>query len=341
MRPTALWGLRPWVLSLARMKAAVYRRYGPPEVVRVTEVPKPEPADDELLVRVRATSVNRTDDGFLRGHPFVVRFFSGLLRPRRTVLGCEFAGDVEAVGLGVTAFAVGDRVFGFDDAGWGGHAQYKTMSQERMVTTIPAGLSYEQAAASTEGAHYALRYVRALRVGDGTKVLVHGATGAIGTAAVQLLKQAGAYVVATSTTANVELVRTLGADVVVDWQREDFTAVDDSFDVVFDAVGKSSFGACRRLLCDGGVYTSTDLGPKAQNPLLALAAPALRLLNARRVAFPLPRANREVIEFLRARLERGELTPVIDRTYMLDDIVTAFRYVETGGKTGNVVVLVE
>ena len=323
------------------MKAAVYRRYGPPEVVRVTEAPKPEPADDELLVRVRATSVNRTDCGFLRAHPFVVRFFAGLSRPRRTILGCEFAGDVEAVASRVTAFSVGDRVFGFDDAGWGGHAEYKTVSARRMVATIPEGLGYEQAAVSTEGAHYALRYVRLLGVGDGTRVLVHGATGAIGTAAVQLLKHAGAYVVATSTTASVELVRALGADFVVDWEREDFTALEERFDVVLDAVGKSSFGACRRLLRDGGVYASTDLGPKAQNPMLALAGPALRLLNAKRVAFPMPRASSEVIEFLRARLERGELTPVIDRTYVLDDIVEAFNYVETGRKIGNVVVLVE
>jgi len=136
-------------------------------------------------------------------------------------------------------------------------------------------------------------------------------------------------------------VRSLGAEIVVDWEREDFTALDERFDVVFDAVGKSSFGACRRLLRDGGVYVSTDLGPKAQNPMLALAGPVLRTLNAKRVAFPLPRANREVIEFLRARLERGDLTPVIDRTYLLDEIVAAFRYVETGRKTGNVVVRVE
>jgi NADPH:quinone reductase-like Zn-dependent oxidoreductase len=304
----------------------------------VTEAPKPQPVADELLVRVRATSVNRTDCGFLRADPFVVRLFAGLRKPRRTVLGCEFAGDVEAVGSRVTGFSVGDRVFGFDDSGWGGHAEYKTVSERGMVTTIPEELSYEQAAISTEGAHYALTYVRALRVGRGTRVLVHGATGAIGVAAVQLLKHAGADVTATSTTASLPLVRSLGADAVVDWERGGFTALDERFDAVFDAVGKSSFGACRRLLQPGGVYVSTDLGPKAQNPVLALAGPALRLLGVRRVAFPLPRANREVIEFLRARLEQRELTPVIDRTYALDDIVEAFAYVETGRKTGNVVV---
>jgi NADPH:quinone reductase-like Zn-dependent oxidoreductase len=298
------------------------------------------PGDDELLVRVRATSVNRTDCGFLRARPFFVRLVAGPTKPRRTILGCEFAGDVEAVGPGVTAFSVGDRVFGYDDTRWGGHAEHKTISERRMVATIPDGVSYEHAAVGTEGAHYALTYVRALRVGNGTNVLVHGATGAIGSAAVQLMKHAGARVAATGTTDNVELVRALGADVVVDWERDDFTALDERFDVVLDAVGKSSFGACRRLLLDGGVYASTDLGPKAQNPLLALAGPALRAVHAKRVAFPLPRANREVIEFLRARLERGELTPVIDRTYLLDDVVDAFSYVETGRKTGNVVVLV-
>jgi NADPH:quinone reductase-like Zn-dependent oxidoreductase len=177
-------------------------------------------------------------------------------------------------------------------------------------------------------------------MGQGTKVLVHGATGGIGTAAVQLLRHEGAHVVATSTTANVELVGLLGADAVVDWERQDFTALDERFDVVFDAVGKSSFGACRRLLRDGGAYVSTELGPKAQNPVLALAGPALRVLGAKRVAFPLPRATREMIEFLRDRVERRELLPVIDRTYDLDDIVEAFRYVETGCKTGNVVVRV-
>jgi NADPH:quinone reductase-like Zn-dependent oxidoreductase len=322
------------------MKAAVHTRYGPPEVLRVAEVPTPVPKDDEVLVRIRATSVNRTDCGFLRAHPFVVRLFAGLTKPRNRILGCEFAGDVEAVGRDATYFSVGDRVFGFDDGGWGGHAEHKVVGTGRMVATIPPGLSYEQAAASTEGAHYALTYVRAIQAAPGTRVLVHGATGAIGTAAVQLLKHAGAHVIATSTTRNVALVQSLGADVVVDWQQKDFTRLDERVDVVFDAVGKSSFGACKQLLRSGGVYVSTDLGPWAQNPPLALAGPLFRLAGAKRVAFPLPKANREVIAFLRERLERGDFRPVIDRTYPLDEIVEAFRYVETGQKTGNVVVRV-
>ena len=323
------------------MKAAVYTRYGPPEVVRVTQAPKPVASGDEVVVRVRASSVNRTDCGFLRAKPFVVRFFAGLTKPRRTILGCEFAGDVEAVGDGVTSFSVGDRVFGYDDARWGGHAEYKVISEKRMVATIPPAISYEEAAVSTEGAHYALTFVRALRMREGSRALVHGATGAIGSAAVQLLKHAGVFVIATSDTRNVELVRSLGADAVVDREQEDFTKLDERVDVVLDAVGKSSFGACKRLLRDGGVYVSTDLGPMAQNPPLALVGPLFRAVGAKRVMFPLPKANREVIEFLRARLERGEFAPVIDRTYALDDIVEAFRYVETGEKTGNVVVLVE
>lgn len=322
------------------MRAAVHTKYGPPEVVTVTEAPEPVPKDDDVLVRIHASSVNRTDCGVLRAKPVIVRFFAGLARPRKTILGCEFAGEVEAVGKDVSRLSIGDRVFGFDDRGWGGHAQHKVISENRMVATIPPAITYEQAAVSTEGAHYALTYVRALRAGRGTKVLVHGATGAIGSAAVQLLKHAGAFVIATSDTTNVDLVRSLGADVVIDREKEDFTKLDERVDIVFDAVGKSSFGACRRLLVDGGVYASTDLGPMAQNPPLALVGPLFRLVGAKRVAFPLPKANREVIEFLRARLERGEFRPVIDKTYGLADIVEAFRHVETGQKVGNVVLLI-
>lgn len=300
----------------------------------------PRPAADELLVRVHCSSVNRTDIGFLRARPFITRFWGGLLRPRHPALGCEFAGEVEAVGDTVTAFSVGDRVFGFDDSRWGGHAEYKVIAQDRAVATIPDGITYEQAAASTEGAHYALVDIRAAQVRAGSRVLVHGATGAIGSAAVQLLKNENASVVATSNTRNVQLVSSLGPDRVIDWERDDFTACGERFDVVFDAVGKSSFGACKPLLVEGGVYLSTELGPRGQNPFLGLVSPLLKRAGAKRVLFPIPSYDQSMIEFLRDRLASGDLSPLIDRVYPLDEIVAAFEYVETGQKTGNVVIRV-
>jgi NADPH:quinone reductase-like Zn-dependent oxidoreductase len=322
------------------VRAAVHLRYGPPELLRICHVAKPRPAADEILVRIRCGSVNRTDVGFLRAKPFITRFWSGMVRPRRKTLGCEFAGDVEAVGDGVTRFAVGERVFGFDDVGWGGHAEYKVIAQHGSVATIPDGISYEQAAASTEGVHYALVGIRTAKVAEGDRVLVHGATGAIGSAAVQLLVDAGAHVLATSTTRDVELVESLGADEVVDWERTDFTACGKRFDLVFDAVGKSSFGACKPLLVDRGVYLSTDLGPRAQNPFLGLASPLFERAGAKRVLFPIPSHDQAMIETLRDLLARGAFKPVVDRVYPLAEIVDAFEYVETGQKTGNVVVRV-
>lgn len=318
------------------MRAAVHRRYGPPEVLDIADVPTPVPRAREILVKVHYSSVNRTDCGFLRAKPFITRFFSGLLRPRHTSLGCEFAGRVEAIGPGVTQFAVGDAVFGYDDARWGGHAEYKVIREDRPVVKTPAGIDDAQAAAATEGAHYALAYIRATRIAPGHRVLVHGATGAIGSAAVQLIKHAGAYVVATSPTRQVELVASLGADRVIDHEREDFTRCGETFDVVFDAVGKSSFGACKPLLAERGIYVSTELGPRAENPLRGLLSPLYKLAGARRVMFPIPLCRKQDIEFLRDRLARGELEPIIDRTYPLEDIRSAFTYVETGQKIGNV-----
>jgi len=322
------------------VRAAVHQMYGPPDVLQIKDVAKPRPRDDEVLVKIHCSSVNRTDAGVLRAKPFVVRFVTGLLRPRHTALGCEFAGQVEAVGNAVTMFAVGDNVFGSDDARWGGHAEYKVIAQDKAIVTMPAGITYEQAAASTEGAHYALVDMRATRVGRGHRVLVHGATGAIGSAAVQLLKHAGAYVVATSTTRNVALVTSLGPNRVIDHEQSDFTKCGEQFDVVFDAVGKSSFGACKPLLVRRGIYVSTDVGRMAQNLFLGLVSPLFKLARAKRVLFPIPTYGKGVVEFLRDRLEQGDFKPVIDRTYPLDDIVAAFEYVETGQKTGNVVLRV-
>jgi NADPH:quinone reductase-like Zn-dependent oxidoreductase len=319
------------------MRAAVRTRYGPPEVVRVSEVDKPVPGDGQVLVRVHATTVNRTDCGIRAAKPFFYRLFIGLRRPRITVLGTEFAGEVEAVGPGVTSLKAGDPVFGFNGASLGAHAEYMVTPADGMIATIPAGLTYEEAAPGTEGSHYALSSIRAARIQPGQDVLVYGATGAIGSAAVQLVKSLGAKVTAVCDTANLELVKGLGADRVVDYTAEDFTRDSRTYDMVFDAVGKSSFGRCRRLLKPGGGYYSTDLGPLSQNPLLALVTP---LFGRRKVGFPLPKETPEVMAYLKRQIESGAFRPLIDRRYPLDEIVEAYRYVETGRKVGNVVITV-
>jgi NADPH:quinone reductase-like Zn-dependent oxidoreductase len=319
------------------MRAAVRDRYGPPEVVRVAEVEKPAVKDRDVLVRVHATTVNRTDCGLRAAKPWIYRLFLGLRRPRRTILGTEFAGEVEAVGDGVTAFKVGDRVFGFSGTTFGAHAEYLAVPEDGSMATIPEGLSFEETAPGSEGSHYALSTIRAAKVRGGQDVLVYGATGAIGSAAVQLLKQLGATVTAVCATDQLGLVKGLGADRVIDYTAEDFTRDGHSYDVVMDAVGKSSFGRCKRLLKPRGLYLSSDLGPLSQNPLLALVTPLGR---GRRVLFPLPRNNPDVIRHLRQLIESGAFRPVVDRRYPLDEIVEAYRYVETGRKVGNVVITV-
>jgi NADPH:quinone reductase-like Zn-dependent oxidoreductase len=320
------------------MKAAVHTRYGPPDVVRISEVDKPAAKDNEVLVKVHATTVNRTDSGLRAAKPFINRFFTGLLRPRVTVLGNEFAGAVEAVGRGVTFFEVGDRVFGYNGTRFGAHAEYVAMPQDGSLATMPAKVTYEEAAPSTEGSHYALSLIRKAKIRSGQDVLVNGATGAIGSAAVQLLKHLGANVTAVCASEHLELVKGLGADRVIDYTAQDFTKDPQTYDVVLDAVGKSSFGRCKRLLKPGGIYLSSDLGPLSQNPILALITP---LVGGKRVMFPIPKDDQEMARYLKGLLESGAFKPVIDRRYRLDQIVEAYTYVETGQKIGNVVISVE
>ena len=318
------------------MKAAVRTRYGPPENVRIADVPTPAPGNGEVLVRVHATTVNRTDCGFRAASPWIVRFFAGLAKPRVTILGSEFAGEIASVGPGVSAFEAGDRVFGFSEDRFGAHAEFLTMPADGAIVSMPADLTFEETAPSTEGSHYALSFIRKARIRGGRRVLVNGATGAIGSAAVQILTDLGATVTAVCATEHVELVRGLGPDRVIDYRTEDFTKDAERYHVVFDAVGKSSFGRCKRLLLPGGVYLSSDLGPISQNPLLALVTP---LFGGRKVLFPIPRPHgrREMI-YVKQLIESGAFRPLIDRRYPLDEIVDAYRYVETGQKVGNVVI---
>lgn len=316
------------------MKAIVHTKYGPPEVVKLMEVPKPLPKDNEVLIKVYSSTVNRTDSGFRSAEYFISRFWSGLLRPKYQILGSEIAGIIEDIGKNVTTFRKGDKVFGFNDKTFGGHAEYLTIAETDAITNIPENLNFDEAVAITEGGHYALTDIRAAKVQSGQNVLVYGATGAIGSAAVQLLKHFGAIVTAVCNTKNVELVKSLGADTVIDYQVQDFTKTKDKFDFIFDAVGKSSFGQCKPLLTEKGIYISTELGKNGENIFYALAT---SLSSGKKLLFPIPSITKKDVIFLKELVQKGEFKPVIDRKYKLDQIVGAYKYVESGQKTGNVI----
>ncbi len=317
------------------MRAIVYSKYGPPEVAQLMEVPKPLPKDNELLVKVYSSTVNRTDSGFRSAEYFISRFWSGLLKPNHQILGCEFAGVVEDFGQHVTSFKKGDKVFGFNDKTFGGHGEYLTIAETDAVVGMPINFSFDEAAAISEGAHYALVDIRAAKVKHSQNVLVYGATGAIGSAALQILKHFGAIVTAVCNTKNVGLVKSLGADIVIDYQTQDFTKTEIKFDFIFDAVGKSSFKQCKPLLKESGIYISTELGKNGVNILLALTTPLFR---GKKLLFPIPTIIKEDLIFLKELAEKGEYKPVIDRQYKLDQIVEAYKYVESGQKTGNVII---
>lgn len=317
------------------MRAAINNEYGPPEVVTIKEIDKPEPKDNEVLIKVHAATVNRTDCGFRGVEYFIVRFFSGLLRPKNKTLRNEFAGVIESIGKDVTLFKNGDKVFGYNDTKFGAHAEYMIMAEHEAITTMPADLTFEEAAPITEGGHYALSSIRAAKINAGQHVMIYGATGSIGSAALQLLKHFGANVTAVCNTKNVELVKSLGADVVIDYTKQDFTKTEQSFDFIFDAVGKSSFGKCRPLLNKKGIYISTELGKNSENIFLALVTPIFR---GRKVLFPIPTISKDDVIFLKELVATKQFKPVFDRSYPLEQIVDAYRYVEAGQKTGNVVI---
>jgi len=319
------------------MKAAFRSKYGLPEVLTIQEVTTPTPKDKELLIRVHAATANRTDCGILFAQPFIMRFFTGLFRPRSHGIGTDFAGQVEAIGKDVSNFKVGDRVWGFDETLKGTHAHYITRPESSRILVIPDSISYEDAAASVEGAHYAHNCIKRVRLKQGDPVLVYGATGAIGSAAVQLLKYFGANLTAVCNTKNIELVRSLGADRIIDFQLEDFTKDTQKYHFVFDAVGKCTFSQCKPLLMPGGFYISSDLGPGIQNMYL----PMTTRFSNKRVIFPMPTGMIDSLRLMKSLLESKQFKPVIDRRYPMEEIVEAFKYVASGQKTGNVILTFE
>ena len=266
---------------------------------------------------------------------FISRLFSGLFRPKFKTLGNEFAGIIEAIGKNVSTFNIGDNVFGFSGIKFGAHAEYMTIAENEAITTMPGNLTFEEAAPITEGGHYALCDIRAAKVKSGQNVLIYGASGAIGSAAVQLVKYYGAKVTAVCNTKNVKLLESLGADQVIDYTIQDFTKTGQLFDFIFDSVGKSSFGQCKPLLNKNGIYISTELGKNSENIFLALFT---SILGGKKVLFPVPKISKEDVILLKELVESGQYKPVIDREYSLEQIVEAYKYVETGQKTGNVVI---
>jgi NADPH:quinone reductase-like Zn-dependent oxidoreductase len=320
------------------MRAVVCTEYGSPDVLQLKEVETPTPGDNEILIRIRATVVTTVACKTLKGEPFVARFVTGLRKPRTTILGFELAGEIESIGKDVTRFKVGDQVFGATTLKLGAYAEYICLPEDGPVALKPANMTYEEAVAIVEGGLTALPCLRDhAQIQSGQCVLINGASGSTGTAAVQLAKQLGAEVTGVCSTKNLDLVKSLGADKVIDYTKVDFTSNEQTYDVIFDIAGKSSFSHCKSSLKQGGIYI-TD------KPTLAIVPQILRI-HVKRTAIALTGmrpASQKIkdLDTLRELIEAGKLKPIIDRCYPLEQITEAYRYVEKGRKQGNVVISV-
>jgi NADPH:quinone reductase-like Zn-dependent oxidoreductase len=316
------------------MRAVVHDRYGPPDVLRLAEVERPVPGRGEVLVKVRATTVNRTDCHRRAAEPFVWRLVAGLRRPRRQIPGSELAGEVTAAGPAVTEFAVGDQVFGLNPWALGAHAEFVCLPAAGLLAHIPPGVGFAEAAAVCDGGLNALAALRRAGLRKGQEILIYGASGSIGTAAVQLARHFGADVTAVCNSKNLNLVRSLGAARVIDYTAEDFTRDGQAYDVIYDAVGKHSFRRCKGSLKPGGTYLATDGWANMARSLLPSRT------RHKKVVFPLGQYTKKDVLYLKQLIQAGTYHAVIDRSYPLEDAAEAARYVETQQKTGNVVLTV-
>jgi len=322
------------------MKAIVATKYGSPEVLQSKEVEKPTSKDNEVLIKIHAATVGLSDSMTRKGDPFLTRFFTGLVRPKNPILGAEFAGEIEAVGKDVKLFKKGDQVFGADINDLGAYAEYKCLPEDGVLAIKPAKVTYEEAAPVC-GALAAWNFlVDQVNIQSGQKVLISGASGSIGSTAVQIAKHFGAEVTGVCSTPNVELVKSLGADQVIDYTKEDFTKTGQSWDVIFDTENKSSFSQCKGSLTQKGVYLKTYPGPTI---LLQMLWTSMFSSKKAKISATGLRPVPERLSFLKelvALLEAGKIKSVIDRCYPLDQTAEAFRYAERGHKKGNIIVTV-
>ena len=318
------------------MKAAVRTKFGLPGDLTVKEIDKPSPKDNEVLIKVYASTVNRSDVHVLSGEPKFMRLFVGLSKPKQSIIGSDFTGQVEAVGSSVKAFKPGDKIMGFGGVfGCGSHAQYFVLPESKAIkymVPMPDNLDYDQAAACLEGAYYAASGINQLKPKAGQKAMVYGATGAIGSAYVQFFKYYGLYVTAVCGGENFELMRSLGADKMIDYKTQDFTKDNEQYDYVFDAVGKKSFFECKSLLNKKGQFSSSA---GLENIFLAMITP---LFGGKKVLFKGPKDIAGELNFIKGLVEKGKFKPVIDRKYPLERIAEAYVYVASGQKIGNVII---
>ena len=320
------------------MKAIVYKKYGSPDVFEPMDMEKPTPKANEVLIRIYATTVTTADCMMRRGDTFLSRILLGFIKPKKKyqILGTEFSGTVEAVGEMVKKFSPGDEVYAFRGFGTGCYAQYKCMDENGSLAIKPINMTFGEAASVVDGASTALFFVKEkANIQKGQKVLINGASGSIGTFAVQLAKYYGAEVTCVCSTKNIELVKSLGADKVVDYTKEDFAETVDSYDIIFDTVGKSSFEHCRNALKTKGKYIVTVMTSK-----LIFQSILTKLANRKKAIFAMSLNKTEALNFIRKLIEDGELKAIIDRQYPLEELSAAHEYVEKGHKKGNVVITV-